>query len=138
MKFLLSLFISRLNSSVPQLAPQISCFPVQSPALLLFSEHVPTAQYFLVVRDPELNTVLKVKSHQCGIQKNNCFPSSAGHTISNASQVASDLLGHLGTPLVHVQPSVDQYLQFLFCYAAFQALCSRTILLNDPSAGLSS
>ncbi|KAK4806962.1 hypothetical protein QYF61_027329 [Mycteria americana] len=42
----------------------------------------------LVVRRPKLNTVLEGHNH---------FPSPAGHTISDTSQDAIGLLGHLGT-----------------------------------------
>lgn len=60
---------------------------------------------FLVVRDSELSTVPKVRSHQYCIQKKKHFPSSLGLTNSNASQDASGLLGHLGPLLAHVSPN---------------------------------
>ncbi|KAK4815015.1 hypothetical protein QYF61_013467, partial [Mycteria americana] len=62
----------------------------------------------LVVRGPKLNTAFEVRPHQCRVQGDNHFPSSAGHTISDTSQDAICLLGHLGTLLAHIQLAVDQ------------------------------
>ncbi|KAK4813860.1 hypothetical protein QYF61_001958 [Mycteria americana] len=63
---------------------------------------------FLVVRGPKLNTVFEVRPHQCRVQGDNHFPTPAGHTISDTSQDAIGLLGHLGTLLAHIQVAVDQ------------------------------
>ncbi|KAK4825536.1 LOW QUALITY PROTEIN: hypothetical protein QYF61_000113 [Mycteria americana] len=62
----------------------------------------------LVVRGPKLNTVFEVRPHQCRVQGDNHFPSPAGHTISDTSQDAIGLLGHLGTVLTHIQLAVKQ------------------------------
>ncbi|KAK4832279.1 hypothetical protein QYF61_021678 [Mycteria americana] len=62
----------------------------------------------LVVRGPKLNTVFEVWLHQCQVQGANHFPTPAGHTISDTSQDAIGLLGHLGTLLAHSQLAVDQ------------------------------
>ncbi|KAK4830680.1 hypothetical protein QYF61_012849 [Mycteria americana] len=51
----------------------------------------------LVVRGPKLNTGFEVRPHQCRVQGHDHFPSPAGHTISDTSQGAVGLLGHLGT-----------------------------------------
>ncbi|KAK4811089.1 hypothetical protein QYF61_016375 [Mycteria americana] len=67
----------------------------------------------LVVRGPNQNTVFEVWPHQCRVQRDNCFPSPAGHTISDTSQDAIGLLGHLGTLLAHIQPAVNQHPQSL-------------------------
>ncbi|KAK4807165.1 hypothetical protein QYF61_024285 [Mycteria americana] len=64
---------------------------------------------FLVVRGPKLNTVFEVRPHQCRVQGDDHFPSPAGHTISDTSQDAIGLLGHLGTLPAHVQPAVNQH-----------------------------
>ena len=48
------------------------------------------------------------------------FPSPAHHTIPDTSQDAVGLLGHLGTLLAHIQPTVQQYTNVPFHRAAFQ------------------
>jgi len=57
------------------------------------------------------------------------FPVPAGHTISDTSQNASGLLGHLGTLLAHVQSSVNQHPQVRFLYTVFQPLCPKPVAL---------
>ncbi|KAK4827459.1 hypothetical protein QYF61_018180 [Mycteria americana] len=84
----------------------------------------------LVVRGPKLNTVFEVRPHQCRVQANNHFPSPAGHTISDTSQDAIGLLGHLGTVLAHIQPALDQHSQVLFHQAAFQPLFPKSVALH--------
>ena len=64
---------------------------------------------FLVVRGPKLNTVFKVRPHQCQVQGDDHFCSPAGHTVSNTNEDAVGLLGHLGTLLAHTQLAVDQH-----------------------------
>ncbi|KAK4832619.1 hypothetical protein QYF61_024600 [Mycteria americana] len=59
----------------------------------------------LVVGGPKLNTAFEVQPHQCPVQGHDHFPSPAGHTISDTSQDAIGLLGHLGTSLAHIQPN---------------------------------
>ncbi|KAK4817038.1 hypothetical protein QYF61_026164 [Mycteria americana] len=85
---------------------------------------------FLVVRGPKLNTVFEVRPHQCRVQGDNHCPSPAGHTISDTSQDALGLLGHLGTLLAHIQPAVDQHSQVLFHRAAFQPLFPKPVALH--------
>ncbi|CAM9285466.1 unnamed protein product, partial [Bubo scandiacus] len=62
-----------------------------------------------------------VLPHQCCVQGDNHFPSPDGHTISDTSQDAVYLLGHLGTGsfLAHVQLGVHQDTQGFFYQAAF-------------------
>ncbi|KAK4826673.1 LOW QUALITY PROTEIN: hypothetical protein QYF61_010682 [Mycteria americana] len=85
---------------------------------------------FLVARSPKLNTVFKVRPHQCHVEGDNHFLSPAGHTISDTSQDAIGLLGHLGTLLAHVHPAVNQHPQVLFCQAAFQPLFPKPVALH--------
>ncbi|KAK4810598.1 hypothetical protein QYF61_007335 [Mycteria americana] len=85
---------------------------------------------FLVVRGPKLNTVVKVRPHQCRVQRDDHFPSPAGRTISDTSQDAIGLLGHLGTLLAHIQAAVNQHPQVLPCWAAFQPLFPRPVALH--------
>ena len=80
---------------------------------------------FLVAKDPKLDTVLEVWPHQCSVQRNNYFPAPAGNTVSDASQDAICLLGHLGTLLAHVQLSIDQYPQVCFLHTVLQPLCLK-------------
>jgi len=42
---------------------------------------------------------------------------------------AIGLLGHLGTLLAHVQPSINQYPQVHFLCTVFQPLCSKLVVL---------
>ncbi|KAK4826007.1 hypothetical protein QYF61_003780 [Mycteria americana] len=84
----------------------------------------------LVVRGPKLNTVFKVQPHQCRVQGHDHFPSPAGHTISDTSQDAIGLLGHLGTLLAHIQLAVDQHPQVLLCWTAFQPLFPKPVALH--------
>ncbi|KAF1466761.1 Conserved oligomeric Golgi complex subunit 5, partial [Megadyptes antipodes antipodes] len=84
----------------------------------------------LVVRDPKLNTVFKVRPHQCRVQGHDHFPTPAGHTVSDTGQDAIGLLGHLGTLPAHVQPAVNQHPQVLFCQAAFQPLFPQPVALH--------
>jgi len=51
-------------------------------------------------------------------------------TDDYASQDAVDLLGHLGTLLSHVQPSIDQHPQVLFLCEVFQPLCPKPVSLH--------
>ena len=67
--------------------------------------------------------------HHCQVQGDNHFPGPAGHTVSDTSQDASGLLGHLGTLLAHVQPAVNQHPQVLSHQAAFQPLCPKPVVL---------
>ncbi|KAK4830184.1 hypothetical protein QYF61_008975 [Mycteria americana] len=85
---------------------------------------------FLVVRGPKLNTVFEVRPHQCRVQGDDRFPSPAGHMISDTSQDAIGLLGHLGTLLAHTQPAVNQHSQVLFHWAAFQPLFPKPVVLH--------
>ena len=55
------------------------------------------------------------------------FPSAAHHTIPDPSQDAIDLLGHLGTLLAHIQPTVHQHTEAPFHQAAFQPLLSKPV-----------
>ncbi|KAK4832950.1 hypothetical protein QYF61_026606 [Mycteria americana] len=84
----------------------------------------------LVVRGPRLNTVFEVRPHQYQVQGHKHFPCPAGHTISDTSQDAIALLGHLGTLLAHIQLVVGQHPQVLIHQAAFQPLFPRTVALH--------
>ena len=55
------------------------------------------------------------------------FPSAAHHTIPDTSQDAIGLLGHLGTLLAYIQPTVHQYTKVPFHQAAFQPLLPKPV-----------
>ncbi|KAK4823737.1 hypothetical protein QYF61_006006 [Mycteria americana] len=84
----------------------------------------------LVVKGPKLNTVFEVRPHQCRVQGHNHFPSPAGHAIFDTSQDAIGILGHLGTLLAHIQAAVNQHSQVLLCWAAFQPLFPKPVVLH--------
>ncbi|KAK4826455.1 hypothetical protein QYF61_009182 [Mycteria americana] len=84
----------------------------------------------LVVRGPKLNTVFEVQPHQCRVQGHDHFPSPAGHAIFDTNQDAIGFLGHLGTPLAHIQAAVNQNPQVLLCQAAFQPLFPKPVALH--------
>ncbi|KAK4817504.1 hypothetical protein QYF61_016511 [Mycteria americana] len=111
----------RLNSQLCTTLHQLRC-----PSLDAL-EHL---NVFLAVRGPKLNTVFEVQPHQCRVQGDDHFPSPAGYTISDTSQDAVGLLGHLGTLPAHIQPAVDQHPQVLFCQAAFQPLFPKPVVLH--------
>jgi len=87
----------------------------------------------LVARGLKLNTALEMRPHQCRVQEHDHFPAPADHTISETSQDALGLFGHLGTLLAHVQPAVNKHPQVLFCQAAFQP--SSSSLKPDTELG---
>ncbi|KAK4810562.1 hypothetical protein QYF61_004525 [Mycteria americana] len=84
----------------------------------------------LVVGGPKLNTVFKVRPHQCRVQGRDHFPSPAGHAIFDTSQDAIGFLGRLGTLLAHIQAAVNQHSQVLLCQAAFQPLFPKPVALH--------
>lgn len=53
----------------------------------------------------------------------------ANHTISDAGLATISLLGHLSPLLLHVQSVVKQHPQALFCWATFQPVFPKPILL---------
>lgn len=53
-----------------------------------------------------------------------------GHMVSEASWDAINQLGHLGTELAQLQPTVDQHPQGLFLWAPFQLLYPKPIWLH--------
>lgn len=52
----------------------------------------------------------------------NHFANPAVHTISDTNQNATDLLGHRGPLLAHVQTAVDHHPQVLLCWGTFRPL----------------
>jgi len=91
----------------------------------------------------ELKTELKVGPHWCEERGRDDFPSAAHHTIPDTSQDAIGLLGHLGTLLARIQPTVHQYTKVPFHQAAFQPFLPKPVGLpgvvvtnmQDPTLG---
>ncbi|KAK4831982.1 hypothetical protein QYF61_020365 [Mycteria americana] len=108
-------------SLVLQTLPQLPCSSLDTLQPLNVS---------LGVRGPKLNTGFEVRPHQCRVQGHDHFPSPAGHAISDTSQDAVGLLGHLGTLLAHIQAAVNQHPQVLFHQAAFQPLFPKPAALH--------
>ena len=77
-----------------------------------------------------MSTAVEVRPHQCQAQGDNPFPRPAGHAISDTSQDAVGLLGHLGILPAHIQLAVDQHPQVLFCWAASQPLFPKPVALH--------
>ncbi|KAK4832367.1 hypothetical protein QYF61_021966 [Mycteria americana] len=84
----------------------------------------------LVVGGPKLSTGFEVRPHQCQVQGHDHFPSPAGHMISDTSQDAVGLLGHLATLLAHIQVAVNQHPQVLFHRPVFQPLFPKPVALH--------
>ncbi|KAK4815509.1 LOW QUALITY PROTEIN: hypothetical protein QYF61_003067, partial [Mycteria americana] len=96
----------------------------------------------LVLRAPELDAILQVRSHQSGVEGQNHLPRPAGHASFDAAQDMVGLLGCEHTLLAHVQLFVHQYPQVLSCRAALDhiipqpVLKPRIVLTQDPALGL--
>ncbi|RMC03536.1 hypothetical protein DUI87_20736 [Hirundo rustica rustica] len=82
------------------------------------------------LRDPELDTILKVWPHQCRVQGKYDLPAPAGHAIPDRGQDAIGLLGLQGTLLAHVLPVVNQYPQVSFCLDIVQPHLPQPITLQ--------
>lgn len=63
-------------------------------------------------------TLLKMWPNQAWLQYD-CIPATADYTISDTSQGAIDLLGHLGMLLARVQSNINQHPQFFFPLHSF-------------------
>ncbi|KAK4809371.1 hypothetical protein QYF61_001889 [Mycteria americana] len=102
-------FLQAEQPQVPQLLP-ISLVLQTLPQLRCPSlDTLQPLHVSLGVRGPTLNTAFEVRPHQCRVQGHDHCPSPAGHAIPDTSQDAVGFLGHLGTPLAHIQVAVDQH-----------------------------
>ena len=66
--------------------------------------------------EEEVDAYLATSSLQVGVE-------------GDTSQDAVGLLGHPGTLLAYVQPSIDQYPQVHFLHTVFQPLCPKPVAL---------
>jgi len=86
------------------------------------SEHTPGPPC-LAARGPTLNTALEVRPHQSPEGRSPPAACAAADTL----QDAIGHLGHLGTLLAHVQPSINHYPQVLFLHTLFLILQIRDL-----------
>ncbi|KAK4811013.1 LOW QUALITY PROTEIN: hypothetical protein QYF61_015717 [Mycteria americana] len=97
---------------------------------------------FPVLRAPELDAVLQVRSHQSRVEWQNHLPQPAGHASFDAAQDTVGLLGCEHTLPAHVQLFVHQYPQVLFRRAALNHIIPQPVLklriapTQDPALGL--
>jgi len=73
-----------------------------------------------------------MRPHQCRLQGQDYIPSPAQHTIPDTSQDAIGLLGHLGTLLAHILPTVHQYTNQEKLTELLKAVSSCKILYVIP------
>ncbi|KAK4821583.1 hypothetical protein QYF61_024442 [Mycteria americana] len=98
----------------------------------------------LVLRAPELDAVLQVRSHQSRAEGQNPLPRPAGHAAFDAAQDMVCFLGCKCTLLAHVQLFIHQYPQVLLCRAALNPFIPQPVLIlgvapiqvQDPALGL--
>ncbi|KAK4815575.1 LOW QUALITY PROTEIN: hypothetical protein QYF61_004092 [Mycteria americana] len=135
---------SLLQAEQPQLSQPVLVGEVLQP-----SDHFrgpplnPIQQiHVLVLRAPELDAVLQVRSHQSGVEGQNHLPRPAGHASFDAARDTVGLLGCERTLSAHVQLFIHQYLQVLFCRAALDHIIPQSVLklriapTQDPALGL--
>ncbi|KAK4821747.1 hypothetical protein QYF61_000808, partial [Mycteria americana] len=100
--------------------------PDPSPASLPFFGHAPAPQCLSGSGGPKTEHSIRDAASPGDDQ----FPTPADYTISDTSQDAIGFLGHLGTLLAHIQEAVSQHPQVLFCWAAFQPLFPKPVVLH--------
>ena len=88
--------------------PHTTCAPDPAPASLPFSGHARVIQWPFCSEGPKTEHSHRGAASPVLSTGVDHFPVPAGHAISDASQDAIGLLGHLGTLLAHVQPAGDQ------------------------------
>ncbi|KAK4810127.1 LOW QUALITY PROTEIN: hypothetical protein QYF61_009522, partial [Mycteria americana] len=117
-----------------------------APALASFSwpplDPLQQLHALLVLRAPELDAVLQVRSHQSRVEWQNPLPRPAGHASFDAAQDTVGILGCKCTLLAYVQLFVHQYPQVLFCGAALDHIIPQPVLkpriapTQDPALAL--
>ncbi|RMC21736.1 hypothetical protein DUI87_02605 [Hirundo rustica rustica] len=80
---------------------------------------------FLVLRTPDLDTVLQVGSHEGRVERENPLPRPAGHTSLDAAQDVVGLLGYECMLLAYVQVSLDGIPSFccVSCTTQLRVIC---------------
>jgi len=113
---------------VPSAAPHETCAQEPSPALF-FSGHSPEPQCLFCSEGckTEHSDQGEASSGLSTGRLSPLFP--AGYTISDTSQDAIGLLGHLSTLLARVQLTISQHPQVLFFCTAFQPFNPKPVVL---------
>ncbi|KAK4810857.1 hypothetical protein QYF61_008829 [Mycteria americana] len=103
---------SLLQAEQPQLSQPVLVGEVLQPSDHFHGPPLDSLQQLhvlLVLRAPELDAVLQVRSHQSGVEWQNHLPRPAGHASFDAAQDTVGLLGCERTLLAHVQLFIHQY-----------------------------
>ncbi|PKU35584.1 nipped-bhypothetical protein [Limosa lapponica baueri] len=123
------------QGSIARIVKQLCGLPLE----MLQQDHV-----LLMLGPLELDTVLQVGSHQCGVEGQNHLPLPAGHASSDAAQDAVRSLGCKWTLPAHVQLFIHQYPEVLLIRAALNPFIPQPVLIlgiaptqaQDPILGL--
>jgi len=83
-----------------------------------------------VLRAPELDSELQVRSHQSGAEGQSHLLLLAGHTAFGAAQDMAGLLGCKRTLMSHVQLFIHQYPQALLFRAALNPFIPQPVLIQ--------
>ncbi|KAK4833105.1 LOW QUALITY PROTEIN: hypothetical protein QYF61_027771 [Mycteria americana] len=140
-----SLEPSLLQAEQPQLSQPVPRGEVLQPSDHFLGPPLDPLQQLhvlLVLRAPELDAVLQVRSHQSRVEGQNHLPQPAGHAALDAAQDMVGLLGCKRTLLAHVQLFIHQCPQVLLCRAALNHIIPQPVLklmialTQDPALGL--
>ncbi|KAK4833081.1 hypothetical protein QYF61_027743 [Mycteria americana] len=91
---------------------------------------------FPVLKVPELDAVLQVRSHQSGLERQNHIPGPAGHASFDAAQHTVGILGCKHTLPAHVQLFVHQAALNPFIPQPLLKLRIALTQVQDPALGL--
>ncbi|KAK4810670.1 hypothetical protein QYF61_007470 [Mycteria americana] len=121
---------SLLQAEQPQLSQPVFVGEVLQPSDHFCGPPLDPLQqlHVLVLRAPELDAVLQVRSHQSRAEWQNHLPRPAGHASFDAAQDTVGLLGCERTSLTHVQLFIHQYPQVLFRRAALNHIMPQPVL----------
>ncbi|KAK4810711.1 hypothetical protein QYF61_007685 [Mycteria americana] len=122
---------SLLQAEQPQLSQ-----PVLIGEVLQHSDHfrsppldsLQQVHVLLVLRAPELDAVLQVRSYQSRVEGQNHLPRPAGHASFDAAQDTVGLLGCERTLPTHAQLFIHQYPQVLFRRATLNHIIPQPVL----------
>ncbi|KAK4823365.1 hypothetical protein QYF61_001713 [Mycteria americana] len=120
------------NAEQPQLSQPVLIGEVLQPSDHFRGPPLDLLQQFhvlFVLRAPELDAVLQVRSHQSRVEGQNHLPRPAGHTSFDAAQDKVGRLGCKRTLPAHVQLFIHQYPQVLFRRAALDHIIPQPVLI---------
>lgn len=84
-----------------------------------------------LLRDPELDAVLQVRSHQNEVEGQNHVPCPSGQVSFNAVQDTADFLGCKCTWLGHFEILVSQYATIFFLGAALNPFLTQSVFVPE-------